>query len=417
MRLSGTFKPPGDKSISHRIALLSLLAEGECVVSNYSTAQDCMTSVGAVNALGGGAVFSGESLRLSANGRTLKDSVDVDCGNSGTTMRLLMGVLAGASGRFILRGDDSLMKRPMERVAKPLRSMGANILCTPNGTPPVAIDGSKLCGIDYRLPVASAQLKSAVLIAGVQAEGLTRITEPVKSRDHTEHMLGMFGANIYFESGAWCVQKSEMRLPSAFRVPGDPSSAAFFLCGAAMFDGSEVTAERVLLNPTRIKFLDKLKEMGAQIEIQIEGDSPEPWGCVKSSHLGNLSPCKVTSEELPMLVDEIPILALLATQAHGVSVFQEIGELRIKESDRVNALVSELGKLGARLEIDGPNLLVYGPTELKATDELESFGDHRIAMTLAIARMLTGEDVPIRDMSCVSISYPDFFETLRELAL
>ena len=208
-----------------------------------------------------------------------------------------------------------------------------------------------------------------------------------------------------------------MRLPSAFRVPGDPSSAVFLLCGAAMFDGSEVTAERVLLNPTRMKFLDKLKEMGAQIEIRFEGDSPEPWGCVKSSHLGNLSPCKVTSEELPMLVDEIPILALLATQAHGVSVFQEIGELRIKESDRVNALVSELGKLGARLEIDGPNLLVYGPTELKVTDELESFGDHRIAMTLAIARMLTGEDVPIRDMSCVSISYPDFFETLRELAL
>ncbi len=348
MRLSGTFKPPGDKSISHRIALLSLLAKGECVVSNYSTAQDCMTSVHAVNALGGGAVFSGEDLNLSANGRILTDSVDVDCGNSGTTMRLLMGVLAGASGRFILWGDDSLMKRPMERVAKPLRSMGANIFCAPNGTPPVTIDGSKLCGIDYRLPVASAQLKSAVLIAGVQAEGLTRIAEPVKSRDHTEHMLGMFGANIYFESGAWCVRKSLMELPSAFGVPGDPSSAAFFLCGAAMLDGSEVTAEGILLNPTRVKFLDKLKEMGAQTEIHIKGDSPEPWGSVKSSHSGKLSPCKVTSEELPLLVDEVPILALLATQAHGVSVFQEIGELRIKESDRVAALVSELGKLGAR---------------------------------------------------------------------
>jgi 3-phosphoshikimate 1-carboxyvinyltransferase len=417
MRLSGTFKPPGDKSISHRIALLSLLAKGECVVSNYSTAQDCMTSVHAVNALGGGVVFSGGDLNLSANGRILTDSADVDCGNSGTTMRLLMGVLAGASGRFILWGDDSLMKRPMERVAKPLRRMGANISCAQNGTPPVTIDGSKLCGIDYRLPVASAQLKSAVLIAGIQAEGLTRIAEPVKSRDHTEHMLEMFGAKISFESGAWCVRKSVMELPSVFSVPGDPSSAAFFLCGAAMLDGSEVTAEGILLNPTRVKFLEKLKEMGAQTEIRIEGDSPEPWGSVKSTHSGKLSPCKVTSEELPLLVDEVPILALLATQAHGVSVFQEIGELRIKESDRVAALVSELGKLGARLEIDGSNLLIYGPTKLKASDSLESFGDHRIAMTLAIARGLTGENVPIGDMSCVSISYPDFFETLRELTL
>ncbi len=417
MRLSGTFKPPGDKSISHRVALLSLLAKGECVVSNYSTAQDCMTSVHAVNALGGGAVFSGEDLNLSNNGRILKDSVHVDCGNSGTTMRLLMGILAGVSGRFILWGDDSLMKRPMERVAKPLRAMGAKISCDPRGTPPVTIEGSELRGIDYRLPVASAQLKSALLIAGVEAEGLTRITEPVKSRDHTEYMLGMFGANICFESGVWSVRKSAMELPSVFSVPGDPSSAAFFLCGAAMLEGSEVTAEEILLNPTRVRFLDKLKEMGAQIEVQIAGDSPEPWGSVRSVYAGKLSPCKVASEELPLLVDEVPILALLATQANGVSVFEEIGELRIKESDRVAALVSELGKLGARLEIDGPNLLIYGPTKLRATDELESFGDHRIAMTLAIACGLIGEDVPIRDMSCVSISYPDFFETLKELTL
>ncbi|MGC8602987.1 MAG: 3-phosphoshikimate 1-carboxyvinyltransferase [Desulfomonilaceae bacterium] len=417
MKLLGTFRPPGDKSISHRIALLSLLAKGECVVSNYSTAQDCITSIHAVNALGGRAVFSGEDLMLSANGSLLKGSVDVDCGNSGTTMRLLMGILAGASGRFILWGDDSLLKRPMERVAQPLRFMGANISCAPNGTPPVTIDGSKLRGIDYRLPVASAQLKSAVLIAGIQAEGLTRIAEPVKSRDHTEHMLGMFGANIYFESGAWCVRKSLMELPSAFRVPGDPSSAAFFLCGAAMLDGSEVRAEGVLLNPTRIKFLEKLREMGAQIEIHFEGNSPEPYGTVKSSYSGELSPCTVTPEELPRLVDEVPILALLATQAHGVSVFQEIGELRIKESDRVAALVSELGKLGARLEIDGSNLFVYGPTKLKTTNVLESFGDHRIAMTLAIARGLIEKEVPIRDMACVSISYPDFFEILRELTL
>ncbi len=415
MKLSGVFKPPGDKSISHRIALLSLLAHGECIVSNYSTAQDCMTSVQAINSLGGRATFSDGKLNLLAIGSRFKDPVDIDCGNSGTTMRLLMGILSGVAGKYTLRGDDSLMKRPMERVAKPLRDMGANISCAPSGTPPVTVNGSKLVGIDYILPVPSAQLKSAVLFAGVQANGVTRVFEPVKSRDHTEHMLRLFGADISFESGAWRVQKSDMELPEVFNVPGDPSSAAFFLCAAVMLHGSEVTAEGVLLNPTRIKFLEKLKEMGAQIEIEPKGNSPEPWGSVKSCYSRKLSPCKITPEELPLLVDEVPILALLATQADGVSVFQEIEELRIKESDRVAALVSELGKMGGRLEIVGSNLFIYGPTPLKAADKLNSFGDHRIAMTLAIACAVAGVGVQTNGMSCVSISYPDFFKTMVEL--
>lgn len=415
MKLSGTFKLAGDKSISHRIALLSLMASGECEVSNYSTAKDCMTSAQALNSLGGVARFSGGKLFLSSMEYRFKNGANIDCGNSGTTMRLLMGVLAAAPGKFCLTGDESLMRRPMERVAKPLREMGANISCAPSGTPPVTLQGDELTGIDYTLPVPSAQLKSAILIAGLRAEGVTRVAEPVKSRDHTENMLKTFGADISFQSGAWCVRRSKIELPSAFSVPGDPSSAAFFLCGAAMLRGSEVIAEGILLNPTRIKFLEKINGMGVRIEIEPKGESPEPWGNVMSRYSGQLSPCNITADELPLLVDEVPILALLATQAHGVSVFQEISELRIKESDRIAALVSELGKMGARLQIDGSNLIIHGPCRLKSHNSLESFGDHRIAMTLALACGIADAGSEIRGLSCISISYPEFFDTMKEL--
>ncbi|MGC8660548.1 MAG: 3-phosphoshikimate 1-carboxyvinyltransferase [Desulfomonilaceae bacterium] len=416
MKLSGAFKLPGDKSISHRIALLSLIASGECEVSNYSTAQDCITSAKVVNSLGGVARFSGGKLVLSSMGYRLKNRADIDCGNSGTTMRLLMGILASVPGKFCLIGDESLMKRPMERVAKPLRQMGAKISCAVSGIPPVNVEGNALTGIDYTLPVPSAQLKSAILLAGLNAEGVTRVMEPVKSRDHTENMLKAFGGEISFRGGSWSVQRSDIKLPSNFNVPGDPSSAAFFLCGAALIQGSEVVAESILLNPTRIKFLEKINQMGVQIEIQPKGDFPEPWGNVMSRYSGQLSPCNIAPDELPLLIDEVPVLALLATQADGVSEFQEISELRIKESDRIAALVSELGKMGAKLQIKGSNLLINGPCQLRRANSLESFGDHRIAMTLALACLMTGATPSISDISCVSISYPGFFNTMRELA-
>lgn len=416
MKLSGAFKPPGDKSISHRIALLSLVASGECEVSNYSTAQDCMTSANVVNSLGGIARLSGTKLVLSSMEHGFQNGMDIDCGNSGTTMRLLMGILAAVPGRFCLKGDESLMKRPMERVAKPLRQMGAKVSCAASGTPPVNIEGDTLTGIDYTLPVPSAQLKSAILLAGLHAEGVTRVTEPIKSRDHTEHMLKKFGADISYQSGTWSVRRSGIELPSSFNVPGDPSSAAFFLCGAGMLQGSEVVAEGILLNPSRIKFLEKINQMGVRIEIEPKGEFPEPWGNVMSCYSGRLAPCNIMPEELPLLIDEVPILALLATQAQGVSVFQEIGELRIKESDRIGALVSELGKMGAKLQIHGSNLMIYGPSKLRYANNLESFDDHRIAMTLALACALADATPTIRGLSCVSISYSEFFDTMKELA-
>jgi 3-phosphoshikimate 1-carboxyvinyltransferase len=415
MRLRGSFAPPGDKSISHRVALLSLLARGVCEVRNYSTAQDCMTSVRSVKLLGGSVGFSGGKLKLVGSNLRLVDRADIDCQNSGTTMRLLMGILAGSKGPYVLTGDDSLMKRPMERIAKPLVEMGARICCNERGTPPVKVTGGDLVGIDYLMPVASAQLKSAILIAGLQADGVTRVTEQVKSRDHTELMLRQFGGDIFLEDGAWVVRKSDLELPEFFDVPGDPSSAAFIICAAAMLPGSDIVAERILLNVTRSKFLDKLTSMGAEIKVEPQGDYPEPWGAVRCVYSQRLSACEVTADELPQLIDEIPILALLATQSDGVSVFHQIGELRIKESDRVAALVSELGKMGARLEIQDDDLVIFGPTPLKPAGDLQSFGDHRIAMTLSIACMIANTAINVEDIGCIAVSFPNFLTILGEL--
>ncbi|MFH0960883.1 MAG: 3-phosphoshikimate 1-carboxyvinyltransferase, partial [Pseudomonadota bacterium] len=312
-------------------------------------------------------------------------------------------------------GDDSLMRRPMERIAKPLVEMGARICCNEIGAPPVTVTGGNLEGIDYVLPVASAQLKSAILLAGLQAGGLTRVTEQVRSRDHTELMIKQFGGQICWENGSWVVRKSNIELPEFLDVPGDPSSAAFFLCAAAILPGSDLTAERMLLNVTRSKFLDKLTSMGAEIDIDFQGDCPEPWGAVRCAYSQRLSACEVTADELPQLIDEIPILALIATQSEGVSVFHQIGELRIKESDRVAALVSELGKMGARLEIKDDNLIIYGPTSLKPACNLQSFGDHRIAMTLAVACIVANTAIDIEGIDCIAVSFPNFMTILGEL--
>jgi 3-phosphoshikimate 1-carboxyvinyltransferase len=416
MRLRGSFAPPGDKSISHRVALLSLLAKGKCAVSNYSAAQDCMDSVRAVKLLGGSASFTGGNLNLVGSNRHFVKQADIDCQNSGTTMRLLMGILAGSRGRYVLTGDDSLMKRPMERIARPLVEMGAQICCEERGIPPVTVNGGSLVGIDYVMPIASAQLKSAILLAGVQADGVTRVTEEVKSRDHTELMLKQFGVDIFSENGSWVVKKSDMELPGFFNIPGDPSSAAFIICAAAMLPKSDLVAKGILLNVTRSKFLDKLTSMGAEIKIEFQVDSPEPWGDVRCVYSQRLSACEVTAGELPQLIDEIPILALLATQSEGVSVFHQIGELRIKESDRVAALVSELGKMGAKLEIKDEDLVIYGPTTLKPAGDLQSFGDHRIGMTLAIACMVANTTINIENIDCIAVSFPNFLTTLGELS-
>ncbi|MBI4800473.1 MAG: 3-phosphoshikimate 1-carboxyvinyltransferase [Desulfarculus sp.] len=415
MRLKGSFAPPGDKSISHRAGLFSLLGHGRMRVSNYSPCQDCSSTLGAVKLLGGEVRFSEDGVLLTGAQGRLRGGVNVDCGNSGTTLRLLMGLLAGVPGSFVLDGDESLRRRPMERVATPLRLMGAQVECL-GGRPPVNISGGGLKGIDYTLPVASAQLKSAILLAGVQAGGTTFVGEPVVSRDHSERLLALCGANIRQEPGGWRIERSELTLPEELRVPGDASSAAFFLCAAAIIPGSQVISQGTLLNPTRVGFLRVLERMGAALAIEEQGRVPEEWGRVSAAYSPELKACTVRAEEIPLLVDEVPILALVATQAQGTTVMKEVGELRVKESDRLAAVASQLGAMGADISIQGEDLVINGPTPLKApAGELDSFGDHRIAMTLSLAGVLCGQEVAIKDAGCAAVSYPGFGHDLGML--
>jgi 3-phosphoshikimate 1-carboxyvinyltransferase len=412
--LKGVFSPPGDKSISHRLALMSLLASGEVRLSNFSPCADVRSSLDAVTILGSQVRAAGDQVVIrGAQGRTVQNA-KIDCGNSGTTMRLLMGILAGRTGEFILDGDESLRKRPMERVAVPLRSMGAEVLCT-SGKCPITIRGGNLKGIDYNLPVASAQLKSAVLLAGIQAEGTTSVKEPILSRDHTERLLTLFGARVLGPDPALRVERAALVLPESLDVPGDASSAAFFLAGAAIIPGSEVTAEGVLLNTTRTGFLGVLNRMGALMEIQRLEGAAEPHGVVKAWYSPSLKACRVEAGEIPSLVDEVPILALVATQATGTTVFDGVGELKVKESDRLAAVASQLGLMGAKIKTEGDSLIVEGPTPLKPVARLDAFDDHRIAMTLRLAGVLADADPNIDGESSITISYPGFHETLREL--
>jgi 3-phosphoshikimate 1-carboxyvinyltransferase len=355
----------------------------------------------------------GPSIVLEGLAGKTASSAGIDCGNSGTTIRLLTGLLAGRPGEYVLSGDDSLRRRPMERVAEPLRRMGATVATT-DGKPPVTVKGGALHGIDYQLPVASAQLKSAVLLAGAQARGATTVREPALSRDHTERMLAAFGVPV--ETGAVIrVEGAELSLPASFRVPGDASSAAFFLCAAAVIPGSDVTAEGMLLNPTRTGFLDVLRRMGADVEIEEQGRTPEPTGRVRVRYSPNLTGCEIDGREIPLLVDEVPILALTALGARGTTVFHEVGELRIKESDRLAAIRDQLGLLGGRVVVDGDKLIVEGPTRWKIPAGLDSYGDHRIAMTLRLALLMAGGDCVIDREESAGVSYPGFHEDLRGL--
>jgi 3-phosphoshikimate 1-carboxyvinyltransferase len=412
--LNGAFRPPGDKSISHRLALFSALAEGRAEIENFSRCADVQSSLAALRLLGASAESNGDLLVVHGAGGRVARRARIDCGNSGTTMRLLMGILVGRSGEFILDGDDSLRRRPMERVAAALRLMGAQVGC-PDGKCPVRIVGGDLRAIEYELPAASAQLKSAVILAGLQAEGVTTVNEPVPSRDHTERLLSLMAGNIARTASGWRVQPSRLTLPERLRTPGDASSAAFFLAAAAIVPGSDVIAEGVLLNPTRIGFVHVLRRMGALVEIQERGDTPEPWGLARVRWSPDLSACSVSPHEVPSIIDEVPILALVATQARGGTVFEGVGELRVKESDRLAAISSQLARLGAKIEAEGDALVVHGPTPLRSAAKLSSFGDHRIAMTLRLASLLTDGSPAIEGEESVDISYPGFHATLRAL--
>ncbi|MDR2367123.1 MAG: 3-phosphoshikimate 1-carboxyvinyltransferase [Deltaproteobacteria bacterium] len=422
MPFEGQFTPPGDKSMSHRLILMSLISKGEMLIDGLSDCEDVKTSLAIFRSLGGKAEPEGEALRVHGmEGKWAPPAgIELACDNSGTTIRLLMGILAGRPGRYVLDGDVQLRRRPMERVAEPLRLMGAEIE-TVQGKPPVTIVGKDLTGIDYRMSTASAQLKSAILLAGLAARGNTTVTEPHATRDHTERLIDYFGGKIDVEGLTMTVAPKTLSLSSRFSTPGDPSSSAFFLAAAAMVPGSRVTARNLLLSRGRSGFLRVLDRMGAKVSLTMVGDKPEPTGDVTVSYDGPLKATEILAAEIPSLIDEVPILALAATQAQGLTVFRQVDELRVKETDRLMAIRHQLGALGARVNSSGDDLAIEGPTSFILPDSLDSGSDHRLAMTLSIALKAAGAagatatQVPILGRESIAISYPSFDDHLAAL--
>lgn len=413
--LRGEIVPPGDKSISHRLVMLGALAEGESSFENFLAAEDCLSTVKAFEAMGIQAKLERKRhLRITGRGMSglCKPKKELYLGNSGTTLRLLLGILAGQSFKARLTGDESLSRRPMRRVTGALRTMGAKIEGPDDANfPPLTIQGGPLKGIEYFNTLGSAQVKSAILLAGLFAEGETEVREVRFSRDHTERLLPLFGANFKKMDKRLVVRKTEKLTPQHLRIPGDFSSAAFFIVAAALVEGSDLMIRNVGLNPTRTKLIDALREMGAPVEVVRKTEEAEPAGDlrVRSSKLRGI---RIKGEQVPELIDELPILMVAASFASGRTEIQGAGELRVKETDRIRSMTLGLSALGAKITELEDGCVIEGVQELRG-GRLKSFGDHRTAMALAVAALRARDTVEIDDRECVKISYPNFFEDLK----
>jgi 3-phosphoshikimate 1-carboxyvinyltransferase len=416
--LVGHLVVPGDKSISHRSVLVGAVSDGETRVSGFGRSADTESTIAAVRALGVDVVdVDVDTLLVRGVGlRGLRAPAGpLDCGNAGTLMRLLTGLLAGQEGRFELVGDESLSSRPMERIAAPLRRMGATIATT-DGHAPLVVEGGPLTAIDYELPVASAQVKSAILLAGLLADGATTVVEPIPTRDHTERMLELAGARVTRRPTSVTVETAASLSVPELEVPGDISSAAPFLVAAAIVAGSAVTVHGVGLNPRRTGLLDVLERMGAKIAIynrrRIGG---EPAGDVEL-RASDLVGATVGAEEVPSLIDELPILAVAACHARGDTVVTGAEELRAKESNRIEAVVEELRRVGGHIRATRDGFRIRGvPARLRG-GVVDSRGDHRLAMLGAIVGVASREGVELRGAEAADVSYPGFFDVLAQLA-
>jgi 3-phosphoshikimate 1-carboxyvinyltransferase len=416
--LVGHLVVPGDKSISHRAVLVGAVSDGETQVSGFGRSADTESTIAAVRALGAEVVdVDVDTLLVRGVGLRGLRAPDgpLDCGNAGTLMRLLPGLLAGQEGRFELVGDESLSSRPMERIAEPLRRMGATVATT-DGHAPLAVEGGPLAAIDYELPVASAQVKSAVLLAGLFAEGATTVVEPISTRDHTERLLELAGALVTRRPTSVTVQQATSLSLPELAVPGDISSAAPFLVAAAIVPGSAVTVHGVGLNPRRTGLLDVLERMGAKIAIynrrRIGG---EPAGDVEV-RASDLVAASVGAQEVPSLIDELPILAVAACHARGETVVTGAEELRAKESNRIEAVVEELRRVGGHIRATGDGFRIKGvPARLRG-GVVDTRGDHRLAMLGAIAGIASREGVELRGADAAQVSFPGFFDVLEQIA-
>lgn len=412
-RFRGRFRAPGDKSISHRLAILGALAEGPTRISNYGPGADVAATLACLAQLGVSVRREGNDVEIDGRGSGAwrPAAQPLDTGNSGSTFRILLGALAGRPLRATLVGDASLSRRPMERVAEPLRAMGARIETT-EGHAPVTIEGGGLSPVDWTLRVASAQLKTAILLAGMQCPGTTRVSEPAPSRDHTERLLPAFGMPVVRDGLSCSVSGGGALRGVTMRVPGDPSSAAFLVLAAVVCPDSDVTVEDVLLNPTRIGFLEALREMGADVSWEAEREAPEPVGSIRARSSG-LRGITLDPTRLPALIDEVPALSVAAACAEGRTEISGAGELRVKESDRISALAEGLGAMGAAVEERPDGLVIEGGPRLRGA-RVRAHDDHRIAMALSVAALVAEGTTLVEGAECVGVSFPAFYECLRE---
>ena len=418
-RIEGTLRVPGDKSISHRSLLLGALAHGVTEVRGFLRGADCLATLEALRALGTEIIESADGgVQIKGAGpEALREPLTVlDAGNSGTSLRLLAGLLAGRPFFSVLTGDASLRSRPMRRITEPLAAMGATLLGRVNGDfPPLAIRGGALSGIGWRSPVASAQVKSAILLAGLQATGETSVTEPTLSRDHTERMLTAFGVSPQRSGTTVIVRGGATLHATQLDVPGDLSSAAFFLVAAAAQAGAEVHIQNVGVNPTRTGLLDVLTRMGAAVDRdhpRIHGGEPVADLRVRGVRLHGTT---IEAEAIPRLIDEIPILTVAAALAEGVTLISGAGELRVKEVDRLAALAGELCTLGVAIAVEGDSLRITGGRRLRGA-AVRSRGDHRMAMSLAVAGLFAEGETIVEDVACVETSFPGFARLLESVA-
>jgi len=420
--LIGEISPPPDKSISHRAVIISSLAEGKSIIRNFLYADDPMRTLNAFRQMGieikdkDKDKDKGKEIIINGKGLSgLKEPEDViDCGNSGTTMRLLCGVLAGQPFSATLVGDSSLMRRPMQRVITPLTKMGAQIKSEKGDYPPLTIHGGKLNPIEHLSPVASAQVKSAILLAGLYCDGVTSVTEPEKSRDHTERMLRAAGVKIEVKGLKVSVTGRANLKPQSITIPGDLSSAAFFIVAGAIVPDSDILIKDVGINPTRTGLIDILKAMGADIRFENYREiSGEPVSDIMVKH-SELKGIKIGGEMLLRAIDEFPILCIAASTALGITKITGARELRVKESDRIATMAKELYKMGVEVEELEDGIIIQGRERLRSAT-LQSYGDHRVAMAMTIAGLVADGESIVEDTECINTSFPGFIEMLYKL--
>lgn len=414
--LRGCVTVPGDKSISHRALLLGALAEGSSHITGFLPSADCRATLNCLRALGV-RIQTHNATTLTVHGRgpggLEAPTAPLDCVRSGTTMRLLTGILAGQPFTSTLSGDKQLLRRPMGRVVEPLRRMGANIEDTA-GHAPLTVYGQPLNGITHELSVASAQVKSAILLSGLTAEGSTSVHQPGPARDHTERMLAAMGVDIQTSGLTVTLRPASRLAPLSLTIPGDASSAAFLLVAAALVPDSDVTVTGVGINPTRTGLLDVLRAMGTDISVCNQHSASGETVADVTTRTSGLRGVTIEGDTVVRMIDEFPILAVAATQAHGTTVVRDANELRVKETDRIDVVVQELGALGAHIEPREDGFVVEGPTPLHGAPA-HSHGDHRLAMALAVAGLVTDGDVIIQDMDCVEDSFPGFVERMQAI--